>query len=116
MPKVNANEHKKMHNHKDKYLEIFSRTFRDQFGNNLKRIILFGSRARGDYNEESDYDFILIFDKVSKELKEDVTHLVVDLMIEHGIVITNFIFTEEELKKRRFAPFIMNAQREGIVL
>ena len=27
---------------------------------NLDKIILFGSRARGDYNEDSDYDFFII--------------------------------------------------------
>ena len=116
MPRIKVIRNKKRHNHNDKYLEIFSRTLRERFGDNLKRIILFGSRARGDYTEESDYDFILIFDKVSKELKEQVTHLVVDLMIEYGIVITDFIFTEEEFRKRMFVPFILNAQREGVAL
>ena len=29
---------------------------------NVKRIYLFGSRARGDYTEDSDYDFFLVLD------------------------------------------------------
>lgn len=30
------------------------------FGDNLLGLLLFGSRARGDYRDESDYDFLLI--------------------------------------------------------
>ena len=29
---------------------------------NVKRVYLFGSRARGDYTEDSDYDFFLVLD------------------------------------------------------
>ena len=32
-------------------------------GYKVERIILFGSRARGDFKEDSDYDFFVIVDK-----------------------------------------------------
>jgi predicted nucleotidyltransferase len=33
-----------------------------------KKIILFGSRARGDHSEDSDYDILLIIDKSFKRI------------------------------------------------
>ena len=35
----------------------------------IEKIILFGSRARGDYNKESDWDFLIVADK-DLEFKE----------------------------------------------
>lgn len=31
-------------------------------GDKLQRVVLFGSRARGDFHEDSDYDFVIIAD------------------------------------------------------
>ena len=39
-------------------------------GYNVDRIILFGSRARGDFKEDSDWDFFAVIDR--ELLKEDM--------------------------------------------
>ena len=39
-----------------KILELFRGEMKQCFGDHLKEIILFGSRARGDHTEDSDYD------------------------------------------------------------
>ena len=35
---------------------------REKFGNQLKKIKLFGSKMRGDYDKASDIDLFLVFD------------------------------------------------------
>ena len=100
----------------DKNLERFVKKLKEEFKDHIKEIILFGSRGRGDYTDESDYDFILIFDEVTDELKERIDSLIIDTMLDYGMVITDFVFTREELEKRRYEPFVINARREGIVL
>lgn len=46
----------------------------------IEKIILFGSRARGDFNSESDYDIYLV-------LKEELSHLektdLIDIILEN---------------------------------
>lgn len=39
------------------------------FGSKLKRVILFGSYARGDYDEESDIDVMFLIDDEAKTLQ-----------------------------------------------
>lgn len=38
-------------------------------GDRLVKMVLYGSRARGDYNEESDTDIAIIIRGLSRELK-----------------------------------------------
>jgi predicted nucleotidyltransferase len=44
----------------------FARIVKKKLRNNLKKIILFGSHARGDYKDGSDYDILVIVDKKDK--------------------------------------------------
>jgi predicted nucleotidyltransferase len=49
-----------------KRLEIAKKVISEEVekaGFNLVKIILFGSRVRGDYTEESDWDFLVILDR-----------------------------------------------------
>ncbi len=101
---------------RDKNINEFLSRVRGRFGERLKRVILFGSRARGDYTEESDYDFILVFDKVSENTREQLLDITSDLILERGMVTTAFALSEEELQQSCCEPFLINAHREGMSL
>lgn len=101
---------------KDELMDMFIGKLRREFGNKLKKIILFGSRARGDNTKDSDYDFILIFDVVTKELKERLHEIKADVLLKHGMVITAIPYTNEDVEKRRFQPFLLNIEKDGAVL
>ena len=99
----------------DKNLKIFIDQLRKRFGRNLKKIILFGSRARGDHSEESDYDLLLIFERVTPEIKKYLDEIEDEMLFSRGALFSTFLFTPEELEEREFEPFIMNATKEGLV-
>jgi predicted nucleotidyltransferase len=99
----------------DKKLKNFIDQLRKRFGRNLKKIILFGSRARGDHSNESDYDLLLIFEKVTPEMKKYVDEIEDEMLFSQGALFSTFLFTPEELEEREFEPFIMNATKEGLV-
>ncbi|MCK4352038.1 nucleotidyltransferase domain-containing protein [candidate division WOR-3 bacterium] len=100
----------------DKYLEIFVSKIREEFRDNLKRIILFGSRARGDNDSRSDYDLLLIFDKVTPDIKYAINELEGEMLYEHSLLFSAFPLTETDLSRKKFEPFIMNAKKEGVAL
>ena len=100
----------------DKKLEIFVGRVKKLFEGHLKKAILFGSRARGDSVEGSDYDFLLIFDNVTPEVKENISELTGEMLYEYSVIFSAFPFTEESLHKKRYSPFIINAQKEGVLL
>jgi len=83
----------------------------------LKRMILFGSRARGNFLKNSDYDLLIIIDKtlnihekmkVSRILRSDLSEFAVDI----------FIKSEQEIneQKNNIGSIVRNALKEGIVL
>ena len=101
---------------KDEKLEIFIKKLNQNFGKQVKKIILFGSRAREDSVEFSDYDILIIFDKTSPQIKGKLQDLAGEMLYEYSVVFSVFCFNEEDLYRRRYSPLFLNIQKEGIVL
>jgi len=101
---------------KDKIIEIFVEGVRQRLGVHLKRIIFFGSRARGDAAEDSDYDFIIIVDQALPELEEAVDDFADEMFLEQDALLTTFVLSEKKWDDMEYEPFIMNAKKEGIIL
>lgn len=100
----------------DKILKLFLSRVKKEFRVHLKKIILFGSRARREEAPESDYDILFIFDRVDRKMRDFIENLASEILYEHGKLISTFILTEDQLHKMKFEPFIMNAQKEGMLL
>jgi len=82
----------------------------------LKNVYLFGSRARGDAWEGSDYDIALIVDDRDRKLEEiilDVSTLILD---QFDALISTQIFTEDEWSLEKKLPLGINILKEGIAL
>jgi uncharacterized protein len=58
----------------DPILARFSTAVREAYGDRLERIVLFGSRARGDHRPDSDYD-IAVFIRGDWELWDEIQTL-----------------------------------------
>jgi hypothetical protein len=58
----------------------------------------------------------LLLDLVSGQARVFVEKLELEMLLSHFVLFTTFLFTEDDLKQRRYEPFIMNALREGVVL
>lgn len=100
----------------DKNLQIFLEEIKNKLDSQPSKIILFGSRARNEYTDESDYDIIFVFNEVKQEIKKQLKELTIKMLIDYGMVISDFVFAESELERKKYEPFIMNAFKEGIVL
>ncbi len=54
----------------DPILKRFRAALDEIYGDRLERVVLFGSRARGDAGEDSDYDIAVFLAVFLKDLKE----------------------------------------------
>ena len=73
----------------DPVLDRFRKALNDMYGNRLDRVVLFGSRARGDARDESDYDvavFLRDMDDRATELYR-LADLSTGLLDETGIFV-----------------------------
>ena len=80
------------------------------------RVLLFGSRARGDAHEDSDLDFLVIEKRVDSKLREMVR--LRDSLPPLGVPVDVVVVSEEEAARRGAVPstLIHRALREGRVL
>lgn len=99
-------------------LRAFVPEMRRLFGPNLRRIILFGSQARGEARPDSDVDVLLLFEELvtSKPVVRDqiieVTH---ELLLDHQALITTILSTEQQYAEMA-EPLFYHIQNEGIEL
>lgn len=97
----------------------FSRGVKKILGNKLKKVILYGSYARGDYNENSDIDIMILTALTDEEIEKIETHifdLAFDFQMDYGVDISVGVKNEEHFNYWLGAlPFYDNVQKEGVV-
>lgn len=77
-------------------------------------VILFGSRARGDYRKDSDWDFLILLNQpLTKDLKEFILDKLYDLELQTDSVISTIIHTKTEWEERSVTPIYQVIQKEG---
>ena len=91
----------------DETLQIFINNSKNVFGNNLKAIVLFGSRAGGMARKHSDYDLLIVAEKLPSDWRKR-DNLVMELD-QHGISDI-LLYTEKEMEDaiNSVNPIMMN--------
>ena len=80
-------------------------------------LLLYGSRARGDAHEGSDWDLLILLDKPSLEADDyDVTYPFRELGWEIGEEISPHIYTKHQWSLWTFLPYHKNVERDKIIL
>ena len=100
----------------ERIIQEFKTEVEKTAGLNLKRVILFGSFARGDAVEGSDIDLLLVFGrKPSKDVMRRIRDISNFLSLKYDVVISEFLFTEKEFGRCR-TPFLLNIKKEGVAV
>ena len=105
-----------MHLSSEAVPSVFAHEVRKRLGTHLKELRLFGSRARGDAHDHSDYDMLVIVDARSPEVRAAILDIEVDLIDRYEALVTSLVRTEEEWKQRQGTPLALNIEREGRLL
>lgn len=81
------------------------------------KIILFGSRARGDNNQISDWDFLILTSfKIDEKGKRHIRDKLIDTELEAEEVISALIYSESRWNDYQITPLYQNVERDGIEL
>lgn len=94
----------------------FARQARERLGPRVRRIVLFGSRARGDSRNDSDYDVVVVVDRRSPEVREALLAIEVDILDRHGSLVACLLRDEREWAASQGLPIGLNVAREGVAL
>jgi predicted nucleotidyltransferase len=113
-------------------IDVTTRTFTEQETALLRRIretvhaieptaqiILYGSRARGDAEPDSDWDLLVLLDgDVTDERVRSVRYALYDLERETDTILSTAVRSKEKWYSAYYQaiPFFHNVMREGISL
>ena len=89
-------------------------------GNKLRKVILYGSYARGDYNADSDVDIMILADVGDEErysYDKKMCEIESRLGLENNIMITAFIKNHNHFYEHiDVLPFYRNVVNDGVEL
>ena len=100
----------------DPVLRFFKYAVIDKLGHHLRQVLLFGSRARGDATAESDYDLLVVVDRVDSAVTNGIDAIAGQALLEHGAVLSAFTIAEDDRARRKYSPLLINVAREGVAV
>lgn len=99
---------------------LFSQEVKRVMGDELRKVIVYGSYSRGDYNENSDIDVMVLTSLAEEDITEveyKLYDIAFDFLMEYGVDISVIVKNEEHFKYWLGAlPFYDNVEREGVVI
>ena len=86
----------------------------------IRRMIMYGSRARGDAAEDSDLDLVALVDENTPELERTLDEIAYNVMWDHDFkpIISLKVFAEERFRSSvaRGFSYYRTVEREGITV
>jgi len=79
-------------------------------------VLVFGSRARGDHESDSDMDISIEMQSLDREIRDRVYDIAWEVGLEYMTVLSPLIFTHEELTNSplRSSSIVHSIQNEGV--
>ncbi len=83
------------------------------------RVVLYGSRARGDYRDDSDWDLHVLIpgeNRVTMEEDNRYGYPFFELGLKFGEIVNARVYTVSDWLKRSFLPFYKNVEADKVIL
>lgn len=99
-------------------LSFFKKELKKRLGKDKIRLTLYGSKARGDFHDDSDIDILVVSEKLTAKKHQIISDLATDIFLETQIDVSPHIYSREEYQKlvSLQTPFMLSIQRDGIII
>jgi predicted nucleotidyltransferase len=89
----------------------------ETYGEGIRKVILYGSHARGEATKDSDVDVLVLVDQSldPREVEDSLSDLLYDIILEEGELISVVTVSEEHYENYN-SPFMLNVKKEGMVV
>ena len=100
----------------DPIVREFAALIRAALGPRLRRLVLFGSRARGEAYAGSDYDVLIVVDRPPASLRQRVLDVEAQMLDARGALFASVLRSEQQWQEAQGFPLAINIAREGLPL
>jgi len=85
------------------------------YGEGIKKVILYGSHARGEATEDSDVDVLVLIDPSlnRREVDDSLSDLLYDMLLDEGELVSVIVLSEDHFENHNL-PFMLNVRKEGV--
>lgn len=87
------------------------------YGEGIKRVILYGSHARGEATKNSDVDVLVLTDPSlnPSEVMDSLSTLLFDMIMDEGELVSVIVIPEDFFENHNL-PFMLNVRKEGVMM
>ncbi len=89
----------------------------ERYGQGIKKVILYGSYARGEATEDSDVDVLVLADPSLKpsDVRESLSDLLYEILLDEHELVSVIVLPEDHFESRNL-PFMLNVRKEGVTM
>ena len=104
--KLTQNERKAINEYENLLLE--------KFPNRIRKIILFGSKARGGSNRNSDLDLLIVLKRNDRQVEKEIACLTHEPIAKYLVLLSPIVVKEDFF--REWSPLLEHVKKDGITL
>ncbi len=97
-------------------LEELLSKLEEKFPKEIVQTLLYGSKARGDSNSDSDIDLLVILKKRDHKIRWEILTLASQVSLKYDLLINPMISNINRVERQRGFSFYKNAARDAIPL
>lgn len=97
-------------------LKEFKQKITELYGQRLKKVVLYGSYARGQANDEhSDIDLAVVLEGTVEPCREidRMIDIITDINLDYDVLLSVYPVSEDDYRSVN-SPLLLNVRREGI--
>ena len=96
----------------------YAEQIRNRYPERVLSVTLFGSKARGDADTESDIDLLVLVDEESNSFRSELWRIASDVSLEHNVVLSVRVYARVRWaeSRRMRLPFYRAIVADGIAL
>lgn len=108
----------RLSNKEKNIISTFKKRIEKKFPEEIMKVLIFGSKARGDAVKDSDIDILVITKSNDKKIMREIRFTGYELEIDNNIVLSIQVFSNDYVDHLRNLPtqFIQNVDREAITV
>ncbi len=88
-----------------------------RYGRGIDRVLLYGSQARGEAEEGSDIDLLVVVDESldAREVRRSLNDLLLEILLEEGELVSVIVVPRNTFDHYN-SPLLVNIRREGVAV